>query len=402
MSAGPDPERHRSGLPLDGVLVVSLEQAVAAPMASYRLAEAGARVIKIERPEGDFARGYDQAAAGISSYFAWLNRGKESIALDLRHGPDRAVMDALVAEADVFIQNLAVGAAARLGLGADALLTRRPELIVCDISGYGPDGPFAELKAYDLLVQAESGLLSVSGPPGPDLGRIGISVADIGTGTTAALAIMQALFRRERTGLGAHLETSLFETLADWMTVPLVHHDGLGRAPERVGLAHPSIAPYGGFTTGDGDAILISIQSDREWTVLCRSVMERADLADDSSLATNHDRVANRSRVDHEVAAAFAKLTTDTLRGRLTEARIAFGMVNDVAGLSSHPQLRRVSTDHELGTVDLPASPVRSDWGSGPDSNPTAVPALDQHGLAIRAEFGSPGSQPEPTYWNDV
>jgi len=368
--------------PLEGVLVVSLEQAVAAPVASFRLAEAGARVIKVERPEGDFARGYDQAATGVSSYFAWANRGKESVALDLRDDDDRRIMDGLLARADVFIQNLAVGAVDRLGYGAEALRATRPELIVCDISGYGPDGPYAEMKAYDLLVQAESGLLSVSGAPGPH-GRIGVSVADIGTGTSAAVAISQALVRQQRTGEGAHLTTSLFETMADWMTVPLLHHDNLGRAPERVGLAHPSIAPYGGFETADGDVVLISIQSDREWVILCREVLGRADLADDPALATNDGRVADRAKTDGAVAGAFAARGTDEITRQLTEARIAFGMVNDVAGLSAHPQLRRTTVNHEHGTVDLPAPPVRADWNA-----PAPVPTVDEHGDAIRAEFG--------------
>lgn len=376
-------ESNPGRLPLDGVLVVSLEQAVAAPIASLRLAEAGARVIKIERPEGDFARGYDTAAGGISSYFAWGNRHKESIALDLRDEADRAVMDALLARADVFIQNLAVGAVDRLGYGAETLRAERPELIVCDVSGYGPDGPYAEMKAYDLLVQAESGLLSVSGAPGP-VGRIGISLADIGTGTTAALFIMQALYRRAVTGEGAHLAASLFETMADWMTVPLLHHDYLDAAPERVGLAHPSIAPYGGFTTADDEVILISIQSDREWVVLCREVLERPDLAEDPDLATNAGRVADRARTDGEVGAALGRMTTEAARARLSEARIAFGMVNDVPGLSSHPQLRRVTAEHEAGSVDLPAPPVRADW-----ERSGSIPAVDEHGAAIRAEFGA-------------
>jgi len=369
--------------PLEGVLVVSLEQAVAAPVASFRLAEAGARVIKVERPEGDFARGYDRAATGVSSYFAWANRGKESVALDLRDDDDRRIMDGLLARADVFIQNLAVGAVDRLGYGAETLRAARPELIVCDISGYGPDGPYADMKAYDLLVQAESGLLSVSGAPGPH-GRIGVSVADIGTGTSAAVAISQALVRQQRTGEGAHLTTSLFETMADWMTVPLLHHDNLGRAPERVGLAHPSIAPYGGFETADSDIVLISIQSDREWVILCREVLGRADLADDPTLATNDGRVADRPRTDGAVAGAFAAVRTEEITRQLTEARIAFGMVNDVAGLSAHPQLRRTTVTHEHGTVDLPAPPVRADW-----NDPAPVPAIDEHGDAIRAEFGS-------------
>lgn len=368
--------------PLEGITVVSVEQAVAAPLATCRLADAGARVIKVERPEGDFARGYDEAANGLSSYFAWLNRGKESIALDLRSDRDNEVMRALTDQADVFVQNLAVGAIDRLGYGTEQLRGNRPELITCDLSGYGPDGPYADMKAYDLLVQAESGLLSVSGAPGA-YGRIGVSVVDIATGTNAAVAIMQALFRRERTGEGAHLSTSLFESMADWMTVPLLHHDYLGRAPERVGLAHPSIAPYGGFATGDGDTVLISVQSDREWVTLCEQVLNRPELGDDDRFRTNRDRVANRDETDAMVAEAFAAQTKDGVVERLRSARIAFGLVNSVAGLSEHPQLRRISVDHEQGAVSLPAPPVRADWQTA-----KPVPRIDEHGPAIRRELG--------------
>lgn len=367
--------------PLHGVLVVSLEQAVAAPLATQRLAAAGARVIKVERPEGDFARGYDRAANGISSYFAWLNHGKEAIALDLASDPDRSVMDALLARADVFVQNLAVGASTRLGYGAETLRAKRPEMIVCDISGYGPDGPYADMKAYDLLVQAESGLLSVSGAPGP-YGRIGVSIVDIGTGMNAAIAISQALVRKATTGEGTHLQTSLFESMADWMTVPLLHHDYLGAAPERVGLAHPSIAPYGGFETSDGATVLISIQSDREWRDLCSGVLNRVDLASHPEFSTNAARVLNRRATDDAVAEVFRALTKSDVEQRLRAARIAFGNVNDVAALSVHPQLRRVEVTHEHGTVALPASPVRADWHDNGH-----VPSIDEHGALIRAEF---------------
>ncbi len=280
-----------SSLPLEGITVVSVEQAVAAPLASCRLADAGARVIKVERPGGDFARGYDVAANGVSSYFAWLNRGKESVVLDLTDDHDRSLLADLIAESDVFIQNLSAGTAARLGFGAEVLRERRPHLIVCDITGYGDAGPMADAKAYDLLVQAESGLLSVSGPPGPP-GRIGVSVVDIGTGLNAASAILAALYRRQRTGEGAHLRVSLFDSIAEWMTVPLLHHDYLGSAPERIGLAHPSIAPYGGFELADGSVVLISIQSDREWRALCDVVLLRPELGTDPDHATNVARRA--------------------------------------------------------------------------------------------------------------
>jgi itaconate CoA-transferase len=368
--------------PLEGIVVVSLEQAVAAPLATCRLADAGARVIKIERPEGDFARGYDRAGNGESSYFAWLNRGKESIALDLREEQDLLVARRLVERADVFVQNLAVGAAQRLGFGAQELMASNPALIVCDISGYGDEGPYAESKAYDLLVQAESGLLSVSGPPGP-LGRVGISIVDIGAGLNAALAITQALFRRQSTGVGAHLQCSLFDSIAELMTVPLLHHDYLGAAPARVGLAHPSIAPYGAFQTADGASVLISIQSDREWIVLCRDVLDQPELASDQRFTTNNDRVNHRAETDGLIGAAFAQFTKDEVETRLGRARIAYGNVNDVGGLSAHPHLRRIHVDHQHGGVSLPAPPARTDW-----EKTGSVPRLNEHGDAIRKEFG--------------
>jgi itaconate CoA-transferase len=368
--------------PLEGVLVVSLEQAVAAPLASCRLADAGARVIKVERPGGDFARGYDTAANGISSYFAWINRGKQSIVLDLTDPADKRVMSAMLDEADVFIQNLAVGAAGRLGFGADLLRGRNPKLIVCDLSGYGDSGPLADAKAYDLLVQAESGLLSVSGPPGP-LGRVGVSVVDIGAGLNAALGIVEAIVRQQRTGEGAHLQVSLFDSIAEWMTVPLLHHDYLGAAPERVGLAHPSIAPYGAFESADGALLLISVQSDREWVVLCNDVMEAPEVATDPRFATNNDRTRHRAATDGAVALAFGRFSGAELQRRLRAARIAYGTVNDVSGLSSHPQLRRIDVTHGAGDVALPAPPVRADW-----EQIGSVPMIDKHGAAIRAEFG--------------
>ncbi len=367
--------------PLEGVLVVSLEQAVAAPLTTQRLADAGARVIKIERPEGDFARGYDVAADGLSSYFAWLNRGKESLVLDVKDDDDNALLRRVLADADVFIQNLAVGAAARLGLDADTLRASNPGLVVCDLSGYGTTGPYAEMKAYDLLVQAESGILSVSGPPGP-FGRVGVSLVDLTTGMNAAIAIMQALYRKQATGEGAHLETSLFASAAELMTVPLLHHDYLGRAPQRVGLAHPSISPYGGFESSDGHTIVISIQSDREWRILCSEVLDRPDMATDPRFATNLDRVGIREETDGAVADAFSSFQRAELVERLTSARIAFGAVNDTAGLSEHPQLRRIPAAHADGEVQLPASPVITDWDSHPP-----VPSIGEHSGAIRAEW---------------
>ena len=377
-----------SAKPLDGVLVVSIEQAVAGPLASCRLGDAGARVIKIERAEGDFSRGYDAAADGLSSYFAWLNRGKESIVLDLKDQNDQALLGRMIERADVCIQNLAVGAANRLGFGSESLRKEHPRLVTCDISGYGPTGPYAQMKAYDLLVQAESGLVSVSGAPGP-LGRIGVSVADIATGEAAARAISQALVRQARTGEGANIEVSLFSTMAEWMTVPLLHHDYLGKGPERVGLAHPSIAPYGGFTTADGTILLIAVQSDREWVTLCETVLDKPELAHDPRFATNKARVTNRAGTDDAVAEVFARLSTEELRHKLTDSRMAFGTVNDVAGLSSHAQLNRITVTHDGGTVELPAPATTADWDQATTETSPSLPTLNQHGPQIRAEFAA-------------
>ena len=377
-----------SAKPLDGVLVVSVEQAVAAPLASCRLADAGARIIKIERAEGDFSRGYDAAADGLSSYFAWLNRGKESIVLDLKDDEDQALLGRMIERADVFIQNLAVGAAQRLGFGSESLRKEHPRLVTCDISGYGPTGPYAQMKAYDLLVQAESGLVSVSGAPGP-LGRIGVSVADIATGEAAARAISQALVRQARADEGASIEVSLFSTMAEWMAVPLLHHDYLGKGPERVGLAHPSIAPYGGFTTAEGTTLLIAVQSDREWVTLCETVLDKPELAHDPRFATNKARVTNRAATDNAVAEVFARIDTDELHRKLTDSRMAFGTVNDVAGLSAHPQLNRITVTHPGGTVDLPAPATTADWDEATADSAPSLPSLNQHGPHIRAEFPS-------------
>ena len=375
-----------SARPLDGVLVISVEQAVAAPLASCRLADAGARVIKIERAEGDFSRGYDAAANGLSSYFAWLNRGKESIVLDLKSAEDKSLLGRMIERADVFIQNLAVGAADRLGFGSELLRKDHPRLVTCDISGYGTTGPYAQMKAYDLLVQAESGLISVSGAPGP-LGRIGVSVADIATGEAAARAISEALVRQARTGEGASVEVSLFSTMAEWMTVPLLHHDYLGQGPQRVGLAHPSIAPYGGFATADGTILLIAVQSDREWRTLCETVLDRPELSNDPRFATNKARVENRTETDNAVAEVFARLSNDELRRKLSKSRMAFGAVNDVAGLSSHPQMNRITVTHADGTVEVPAPATTSDWDLPSGDAHFRLPALNQHGDQLRAEF---------------
>jgi len=374
-------------LPLSGLLVVALEQAVAAPMCTCRLADAGARVIKIERPEGDFARGYDDVAAGHSSYFVWLNRGKQSVALDLARPEDKALLSAMLAQADVFVQNLKPGAVARLGFPIERLRREHPRLIVCSISGYGEDGPYAHRKAYDLLIQAEVGLASITGGP-TEPARVGVSVCDIGAGMNAYEAILEALIARGRTGEGAALSVSLFDAMADWMTTPLLQQEG-GKAPKRVGLAHTSIAPYGVFRSKDGVDILISIQSEREWQVLTRDVMGDAALAHDPNFASNVERVKRRAETDGRVAAAFALLDAEALVAKLAAADIAFGRVNDSAGLAHHPHLRRIAVATPGGIIDYPAPPAR--W-LGETRSYGAVPTLGEHTEQIRAEFMSASS----------
>jgi crotonobetainyl-CoA:carnitine CoA-transferase CaiB-like acyl-CoA transferase len=370
--------------PLAGVLVVALEQAVAAPLCSCRLADAGARVVKLERPDGDFARAYDRAARGGSSYFVWLNRGKESAVVDLRRDEDLAFVRATIARADVFLENLAPGAAARLGLGADALRAAHPALVTCSIAGYDAAGPYRERKAYDLLVQAESGLASITGTPdGP--GRVGVSVVDIATGLNAYAGILAALYARQRNGRGRHVAVSLFGAIAEWMTVPLLHHDYAGRAPARVGLNHPSIAPYGVYTCGDGTAVLISIQNAREWASLVRRVLERPALLADPRYADNDARVANRASLDAIIAECLAPLSGAAFCERLDHAAIAYGRLHDVAGLSGHPHLRRVTIDTEDGEIAVPAPPL----GLTPPVR-RAVPRLGEHDAALRREFAAP------------
>lgn len=369
--------------PLAGLTVVTLEQAVAAPYCSSRLADAGARVIKIERPEGDFARGYDKAAKGLSSYFVWLNRGKESLVADIKAQADAALLHRILAKADVFIQNLAPGAAARSGFGSDELRARYPRLITVDISGYGDSGDYATMKAYDLLVQAESGLAMITGhPAGP--GRVGVSACDIACGMAAHAGVLEALIARGITGQGKGLKVSLFDGMADWMNVPLLYFEGTGKAPERMGLAHPSICPYGAFPTSDGVLVLISIQNEREWVEFCAKFMDEPNLPKRAGFETNVIRVANRAEVDAHVATMFAKLTRDQAAAKLRAANTAYGFVNDVAAFSHHPALRRVTVATPGGPVAVAAPPVilsDGDRALGP------VPAIGAHSDAIRAEF---------------
>ena len=353
--------------PLDGILVVALEQAVAAPYCSSRLADAGARVIKIERPEGDFARGYDRAVHGESSYWVWINRGKESVALNLKDTEDLQLLERMLAKADVFIQNLAPGATDRMGIGSAALRTRHPRLITCDISGYGDDGRFFGLKAYDLLVQAESGLVAISGAPGQgveSLGRIGVSVCDISAGMNALIGIQQALMQRERTGQGSAVKVSLFGSAAELMSVPYLQTRYGGKAPERVGLKHPTIAPYGAFTCADGRDIVISIQNEREWTDFCKVVLRRPELLSDPRCHGNAARVENRPFVDGTVSEVFGSLTSAVVVDRLTEAQTAYGQVNSVYDLIQHSQLRTRRMPVQGREVEVPASPWGMEWDS--------------------------------------
>jgi crotonobetainyl-CoA:carnitine CoA-transferase CaiB-like acyl-CoA transferase len=372
--------------PLAGLLVVALEQAVAAPYCTSRLADAGARVIKIERSEGDFARGYDTAAGGQSTYFVWLNRGKESLVADIKNPADAALLHAILARADVFIQNLAPGAAERAGFGSKRLREKYPRLITVDISGYGAGNSYSDMKAYDLLVQAESGLAAITGhPAGP--GRVGVSVCDIACGMSAHAAILEALFARERSGAGCEIATSLFAGMADWMNVPFLYFEGTGRAPERMGLAHPSICPYGAFPTRDGSQVLISIQNEREWANFCRVVMSDPALPERAEYASNNARVANRTLVDGHVASVFATMTRDEAAAKLRDAGTAYGFVNGVADLGRHPALRRATVATPNGDVSIVAPPVLRD-GAAPELG--RVPGVGEHTAAIRREFSNP------------
>jgi formyl-CoA transferase len=370
-------------LPLEGLLVVSVEQAVAAPQCTCRLADAGARVIKVERPEGDFARRYDSLVHGESAYFVWLNRGKQSVVLDLGRAEDKALLEAMLAKADVFVQNLKPGALAKLGFAFTRLRKDYPRLIYCSISGYGEVGPYAQRKAYDMLIQAESGLASITGGPEAPA-RAGVSVCDIAAGMNAYEAILEALIARGRTGEGAAIAISMFDAMADWMAVPLLQHEG-GDTPQRIGLAHTSISPYGAFKTRDGGDVLISIQNDREWRVLAEHVLGDKQLAADPNFATNVERMKRRPETDGRVAAAFATMDVEPLVKKLTQYDIAFGRINDLNLLARHPHLRRVAVDSPTGPVSMPAPSAIHD---GLPRRYGAVPALGEHSDEIRAEFG--------------
>jgi crotonobetainyl-CoA:carnitine CoA-transferase CaiB-like acyl-CoA transferase len=375
-------------LPLSDVTVLSLEHAVAAPFATRQLADLGARVIKIERPEsGDFARQYDESVGGLSSYFVWLNRSKESIALDVKCPQGRAVLHELADRADVIVQNLGPGAAARLGLSAAEVRAKKPDKIVVGISGWGSDGAWADRKAYDLLVQCETGLVSLTGTSS-DVAKVGVSIADIAAGMYAFSGTLAALYRRGMTGEGATIEVSLFEALAEWIGQPAHFTAGTGRQPGRFGAEHATIAPYGPFVDGDGHTVLLAIQNEPEWVRLCEMVLQQPDLAADGRFASNTLRVANRDALNTAIAEGFAALSTTDLEERLKAARIAFAGVNTVAEFLDHPVLKSRDRWRE---VETPAGGVRAllppiDFGVEPKMG--AVPALGQHTTQILAELG--------------
>lgn len=372
--------------PLEGLLVLSLEQAVAAPYCSSRLADAGARVIKVERAEGDFARKYDRAVGDLSSYFVWLNRGKQSLVADIKAPADAALLHRILSRADVFIQNLAPGAAERAGFGSAALRQANPRLITMDISGYGETPAYREMKAYDLLVQAETGLASITGhPAGP--GRVGVSIVDIGCGMSAHAAILEALIERGITGVGKRLSTSLFAATADWMTVPLLYTEATGTPPPRLGLAHPSVCPYGAFALADSSLVLISIQNEREWVQFCTVFLGEPQLAITPGFESNVARVKNRPAVDARLAAAFATLDRTTARSRLSAANTAFGFVNDVPALAGHPALRRTVVQTQSGPAHIVCPPVSV---AGEVVSLGAVPSIGEHTALIRADFARP------------
>ncbi len=381
----PDGQGRTRSLPLKGLTVLALEQAVAAPYCTSRLADAGARVIKIERPEGDFARGYDAAVNGLASYFVWLNRGKESLVADIKDRGDAALLHRILETTDVFVQNLAPGAAARARFGSAELRRRHPRLITVDITGYGTGHSYADMKAYDLLVQAESGLAGITGhPAGP--GRVGVSVCDVACGMDAHAAVLEALIARGITGEGAALEVSLFSGAADWMNVPLLYYEGTGRTPERLGLAHPSISPYGAYRTADESLVLISIQNEREWASFCDRVLGEPDLARAEGYGSNNARVANRAAVDGRIGQVIGLLTRDEAAARLKAAGTAYGFVNTLADLATHPALVRTEVETPAGTARIVAPPVLVDGEVRPLG---PVPAVGEHSARIREEFGA-------------
>ena len=375
-------------LPLDGLVVVALEQAVAAPLATRHLADLGARVIKVERIDGgDFARHYDHAVRGMASHFVWLNRGKESVAIDLKHEEGRELLASLLARADVFLHNLGPGAVDRLGFAAAELLARHPRLVVCAMSGYGSTGPYRDKRAYDLLVQSETALVSVTGSPDHPA-KAGIPVADIASGMYAFANVLAALLRRERTGEGASFEVTMFDALVEWMGHPIYVTESTGDAPPRAGLSHPVIAPYDAYPTADGHEVVIGVQNDREWVRLASQVLRRPELATDPRFATNVARVRHRPDVDAAVAAAVATMTADEAVRALDAARIASARLNTVGDLLAHPQLDARDRWREVVTPVGPVRALRSPVEPTGESPMLPVPDLGAHTDAVLAELG--------------
>lgn len=380
--------------PLEGITVVALEQAVAAPFASRQLADLGARVVKIERPVcGDFARGYDQTVKGLSSHFVWLNRSKQSLTLNVKDERASQIMSALLEQADVFIQNLAPGAADRLGLGSARLRARFPRLIICNISGYGTTGPYRDKKAYDLLVQCETGLVSVTGTPDAPA-KTGISTADIAAGMYAFSGILTALLQRQRSASGTVLDVSLFDALGEWMSYPAYFTAYGGEAPGRAGASHAAIAPYGPFAAGDGHQVNLGIQNEREWSRFCTDVLEKPELAGDARFASNSARLTNRSMLHAEIDAVFARMSIETLVERLDRAQIANGRMNDMQAFWEHPQLAARKRFH---AVDSPAGPLKAlrppviMEGVEPCMEP--IPSVGEHTDTILTELGYSDAQ---------
>lgn len=380
---------NEADLPLSGVTVVSLEQAIAAPLASRHLADWGARVIKIERPgDGDFCRDYDHVMNGMSSQFVGTNRSKESLALDIKSEGGRKVLDALLPQADVFIQNLAPGAAERLGLDAASLVRKFPGIIACDVSGYGNGGPYSSKKAYDLLVQCEAGVLAVNGTEA-EPAKVGLSVVDIATGMYILNGVLMALYRRERTGKGMAFQASLFDSITDWMSYPAFYSQSTGRPLPRTGAKHATIAPYGPFRVGDGNTIFFGIQNDREWRSLCSIVLGDAGFADHESFRTNPLRMQNRDELQAHIEQRFASLTGEEALRLLDEAAIANAHLNSVEAFLQHEQLR---TRSRVQTVGSPCGPVMSFLpaitipGLTPRMDP--VPDVGQHNQSILSELG--------------
>ncbi|MDH4608067.1 CaiB/BaiF CoA-transferase family protein [Pseudomonas sp. BN102] len=384
--------------PLDGITVVSLEHAIAAPFCTRQLADLGARVIKVERPgSGDFARGYDERVSGLASHFVWTNRSKESLTLDLKQGPALEVLDRLLEKADVLVQNLAPGAAARMGLSFEALHARFPRLVVCDISGYGEGGPYEKKKAYDLLIQSEGGFLSVTGGPGDDeMAKAGCSIADIAAGMYAYTGVLSALLLRQKTGQGSRVDVSMLESLVEWMNYPMYYAYEGAPPPPRAGAAHATIYPYGPFPVGDGNSVMLGLQNEREWQAFCAKVLQCPELSTDERFSANFKRVANRSALRAIIVETFARLDFDAVIQRLEEAQIANARVNDMQGVWEHPQLKARDRWRQIGSPSGPLPsllPPASNSAYAPRMDP--VPALGEHTEALLAELDVPAEQAE-------